>query len=69
MYAYELGGRIYCANCYTKLVAEADRKPIHIVEGTEFYHRFQDKPVECVKCGISIRYDQLHKATYQSFGK
>lgn len=69
MYAYELGERIYCANCYMKLVAEVDREPIHIMEGIEFYHRFQDKPVKCARCGISIQHDRLHKATYQSFGK
>ena len=68
MFAYELGGRIYCANCYTKLVAEGDRKPIHIIEGTEFYYRFQDNPVECVRCGISIQHDHLDKTSYKSLG-
>ena len=69
MFAYELGERIYCANCYMKLVAEGDREPIHKIEGTEFYHRFQDNPVECVRCGISIQHDRLHKVAYHSLGK
>ncbi len=68
MYVYEFDNKFYCANCYAKFVPKEDRKPIHTMEGTEFYHRFQEDPVICAGCEISIRYDQLHKATYQSFG-
>jgi hypothetical protein len=68
MFAYELGNRIYCANCYMKLVRKEDQRPIHMMDGIEFYHRFQDHSVKCAKCGIPIQYDDLYKTTFQSLG-
>ena len=68
MYVYELGNRIYCANCYMKLVRKEDQQPIHMMDGIEFYHKFQDNPVECVRCGISIQHDHLDKTSYKSLG-
>jgi hypothetical protein len=68
MFVYELGNRIYCANCYMKLVKKEDQQPIHEMEGGEFYHRFQNNPVECAKCGICIQHDHVHKTSYKSLG-
>ena len=68
MFVYELGNRIYCANCYMKLVKKEDQHPIHIMDSIEFYHRFQDNPVKCAKCGIPIEYGVLHKTTFRALG-
>jgi len=66
MFVYEFNNKIYCANCYMKVVPKEEKKPIHAMDGTEFYHRFQNHRVKCAGCEFSIQHDHLHKASYKS---
>jgi RNase P subunit RPR2 len=66
MFAYQFKKKIYCVDCYMKVVPEAERKPGHRLDGNGFYHKFQDHTIQCAECGVSMEYRNLFTTTNHS---